>query len=282
LRITDTTAGKTEERYITGNSASTTPTIQVLSAFTFTPATGARYEIIAGRLFMLGAGTTASNIWRSLEVATNTLSTGLTTTNLPATIATDSSIMVLDEQYVPYDCTPGDGMIKGAFVYDTGIEARTALTATASGASTLTGQATLGDSGVAVNEYRNFQIRIVQDTVTPAAVGQRRIIASHTVGPSPVYTTGTAWTTQPSSSAKFVIELPNLLLLRSSGPTTMAMPRLTTARTTLWPVRGQPPTLAWPRLLTLQAVCGRHRLVFAPMLAKTHGNRSAISSEAAQ
>jgi hypothetical protein len=221
LRITDTTAGKTEERYITGNSASTTPTIQVLSAFTFTPATGARYEIIAGRLFMLGAGTTASNIWRSLEVATNTLSTGLTTTNLPATIATDSSIMVLDEQYVPYDCTPGDGMIKGAFVYDTGIEARTALTATASGASTLTGQATNGDSVVTVNEYRNFQIRIVQDTVTPAAVGQRRIIASHTVGPSPVYTTGTAWTTQPSSSAKFVIELPNLLLLRSSGTTTV-------------------------------------------------------------
>jgi hypothetical protein len=74
---------------------------------------------------------------------------------------------------------------------------------------------------VAVNEYRNFQIRIVQDTVTPAAVGQRRIIASHTVGPSPVYTTGTAWTTQPSSSAKFVIELPNLLLLRSSGTTTV-------------------------------------------------------------
>jgi hypothetical protein len=112
-------------------------------------------------------------------------------------------------------------MIKGAFVYDTGIEARTALTATASGASTLTGQATNGDSVVAVNEYRNFQIRIVQDTVTPAAVGQRRIIASHTVGPSPVYTTGTAWTTQPSSSAKFVIELPNLLLLRSSGTTTV-------------------------------------------------------------
>jgi hypothetical protein len=221
LRITDTTAGKTEERYIIGNSASATPAIQVLSPFSFTPATGARYEIIAGRVFMLSAGVMASNAWRSLEVASNTLSTGLSITGLPATVGTDSSIMVLDEQYVPYDCTPGEGMIKGAFVYDTGLETRSALTATASGASTLTGQATNGDSVVAANEFRNFQIRIVQDTVTPAAVGQRRVIASHTAGPSPVYTTGTAWATQPSSSAKYVIELPNLMLVRSTATTTV-------------------------------------------------------------
>ena len=221
LRIIDTTAGKTAERYIVGNTAGTTPTITVLSTFGFTPATGARYEIIGGRVFMLGAAATAANIWRSFEVASNTLSTGLSTTGLPATIGTDSSLMVLDEQYTPYDCSPGDGMIKGAYNYDTGVVSRFALTATASGASSLTGQATLGDAVVAVNEYRNFQIRIVEDTVTPAAVGQRRIIASHTVGPSPVYTLGTAWTTTPSSSAKFVIELPNLILLRSTATTTV-------------------------------------------------------------
>jgi hypothetical protein len=221
LRIIDTVAGKTEERYIDANTAGTTPTIHVISAFSFTPSTGARYEIIAGRVFMLSAGTMAANAWRSLEVASNTLSTGLSITGLPATVGTDSSIMVLDEQYVPYDCTPGEGMIKGAFVYDTGLETRSALTATASGASTLTGQATNGDSLVAANEFRNFQIRIVQDTVTPAAVGQRRVIASHTAGPSPVYTTGTAWATQPSSSAKYVIELPNLMLVRSTATTTV-------------------------------------------------------------
>jgi hypothetical protein len=221
LRIIDTTAGKTEERYIVGNTAGTTPVITVDNAFTFTPATGARYEILSGRVFMLGAGTTASNIWRSFEVATNTLSTGLSTTGLPATIGTDSSLMVLDEQYTPYDCVPGEGMIKGAFTYDTNLVSRKALTATASGASTLTGQATLGDAVVTANEYRNFQIRIVQDTVTPGAVGQRRIIASHTAGASPVYTLGTAWTTQPSSSAKYVIELPNLILARSSATTTV-------------------------------------------------------------
>jgi hypothetical protein len=221
LRIIGFASGKTEERYIIGNSAGTQPAIQVLSAFTFTPALNDRYEIIAGRVFMLSAGVLASNSWRSLEVASNTLSTGLSITNLPATVGTDSSILVLDEQYVPYDCTPGEGMIKGSFVYDTGLETRSALTATASGASTLTGQATNGDSVVAANEFRNFQIRIVQDTVTPAAVGQRRVIASHTAGPSPVYTTGTAWATQPSSSAKYVIELPNLMLVRSTATTTV-------------------------------------------------------------
>lgn len=221
LRITDTTAGKTEERYITGNTLGTTPAIRVHSPFSFTPATGARYEILAGRIFMLGAGTTASNIWRSLEVASNTLSSGLSTTGLPATIATDSAILVLDEQYTPYDMAPGEGMVKGAFLYDSGLVQRYALAATAAGASTLTGQATGGDAVVAANEYRNFQIRIVQDTGTPAAVGQRRVIASHTAGASPVYTVGTAWTTQPSTSAKYVIELPNLILLRSSATTTV-------------------------------------------------------------
>ena len=221
LRIIDPVAGKTEERYIDANTGGTTPTIHVIAPFTFTPSTGARYEIVAGRLFMLGAGAVAANIWRSFEVASNTLSTGLSTTNLPATIATDSDIMVLDEQYTPYDCSPGDGLVKGTYNYDTGLTARYALSATAAGASTLTGQATNGDSIVAANEYRNFQLRIVEDTINPTAVGQRRIIASHTAGPSPVYTTGTAWTVTPSTSAKYVIELPNLLLLRTSATTTV-------------------------------------------------------------
>jgi hypothetical protein len=217
LRITDTTAGRTEERWIVGNTAGTTPTITVEAAFTFTPATGARYEILSGRLFMLSSGTLASNAWRSFEVASNTLSTGLSITNLPAALSTDSSILVLDEQYTPFDMKPGEGMVKGSFTYDTGL---TSLTATAAGASTLTGQATGGDAVVAANEYRNFQIRVVQDTTTPAAVGQRRIIASHTAGASPVYTLGTAWTTQPSASAKYVIELPNLMVLRTTANTT--------------------------------------------------------------
>jgi hypothetical protein len=223
LRIIDNAAGgsgKTVERYITGNTGGTTPTITVLSAFGFTPTTGSRYEIVAGRVAMLSAGTLAATSWRSFEVATNTLAS-MTQTNLPATIGTDSSLMVLDEQYVPYNNSPGDGMIKGAYNYDTGVVARYALTATATAAGTLTGQATLGDAVVLANEYRNFQIRIVEDTTNVTAVGQRRIIASHTAGPSPVYTLGTNWTVTPSATAKYVIELPNLILLRSSATTTV-------------------------------------------------------------
>jgi hypothetical protein len=223
LRIIDNGAGgsgKTAERYITGNTGGTTPTITVLSAFGFTPVSGSRYEIVAGRVAMLSAGTLAATSWRSFEVATNTLAS-MTQTNLPATIGTDSSLMVLDEQYVPYNNSPGDGMIKGAYNYDTGVVARYALTATATAAGTLTGQATLGDAVVLANEYRNFQIRIVEDTTNVTAVGQRRIIASHTAGASPVYTLGTNWTVTPSATAKYVIELPNLILLRSSATTTV-------------------------------------------------------------
>jgi hypothetical protein len=220
LRITDTVAGKTEERFIVANTGGTTPVIQVDNPFTFTPSTGARYEFLSGRVMMLGAGTLAATSWRSFEVATNALAS-LGNTNLPATIGTDSNAIALDEQYTPYNCEPGEGMVKGAFTYDNNVVERKALAATASGASTLTGQATLGDAVVVANEYRNFQIRIVQDLVNPTAVGQRRIIASHTAGPSAVYTLGTAWAVQPSSSAKFVIEQPNLILLRSTATTTV-------------------------------------------------------------
>lgn len=220
IRIIGKASGKTEERYIVGNTAGTTPTITLNAALTFTPALNDQYEILSGRVFMLSAGVLAANAWRSFEVASNTLSTGLSITNLPATVGTDTSLVALDEQYTPYDCVPGEGMIKGAFLYDTNVVARYALEATAAGASSLTGQATLGDAVVAANEYRNFQIRIVQDTVNPTAVGQRGIIASHTAGPSPVYTMGTAWAVAPSSSAKYVIELPNLILGRTTANTT--------------------------------------------------------------
>ena len=220
LRVIDPVAGKTEERYIDANTGGTTPTIHVIAPFSFTPSSGARYEIVAGRLMMLSAGALAATSFRSFEVATNTVAS-MTQTGLPATIGTDSDIMVLDEQYTPYNCSPGDGMVKGTYNYDSGLTSRYALAATAAGASSLTGQATNGDAVVKANEYRNFQIRIVEDTVNTTAVGQRRIIASHTAGPSAVYTLGTAWTVTPSSSAKFVIELPNLLLLRSSATTTV-------------------------------------------------------------
>jgi len=212
VRIIGKVSGKTEERWIVGNTGGTTPTLLLDTPLTFTPALNDSYEILSGRLFMLGAGTLASGSWKSFEVGANTLATR-TQTNLPATITTDFSAIALDELYVPYNRKPGEGFIIGAGTSD----GKGVLVATGIGASSITGEAAAGDFGVLANEYRNFQIRIVEDTGTPTAVGQRRIIASHTAGPSAVYTLGSAWTVNPSATAKFVIEYPNLILLWSSA-----------------------------------------------------------------
>lgn len=217
IRITGQVSGKAEERWIIGNTGGTTPTILIDTALSFTPSAGDTYEILGGRVFMLGAGTLASGSWKSFEVAANTLATKAQT-NLPATISTDFSCIALDELHVPYDRKPGEGFLAGNNTYNGGT--LSCLLATAAGASSLTGQASSGDAAVVANEYRNFQIRVVEDTVTPTAVGQRRIIASHTAGPSAVYTLGAAWAVTPSASAKFVIELPNLIVLWSSATTT--------------------------------------------------------------
>lgn len=217
VRVSGKVSGKVEERMIVANTGGTTPTLDLDAPLTFTPALNDNYEILSGRVFAMSAGVLAAGIFRSFEVGTNAL-LSLATTNMPATISSDSAFTPLDENYVPYDNVPGEGMIKGTFTYDTG---RMALSATAATSTTITGQATLGDVAVTANEYRNFQIRIVADAVTPSAVGQRGIIASHTAGPSAVYTMGVAWAVTPSAMAKYVIEQPNLLLMRSSGATTL-------------------------------------------------------------
>lgn len=185
-------SGKVEERTIVANTAGTTPTLTLDTPLTFTPANGDGYEILSGRLYMLGAGTLAAGIWKHYDIATNSFSGNLATTNLPATISNDASFFGMDEGLVPYNKSAGQGFL--------GV-----LAATGAAATSITGQAAGGDAGVLANEYRNFQIRIVEDTTTPTSVGQRRNITSHTAGASPVYTVP-AWTVTPSATAKFVIE----------------------------------------------------------------------------
>lgn len=196
-------SGKTEERLIIANTSGTAPTIVLDSALTFTPIAGDAYEILSGRVYLLGAGALAAGQWKAYDIATNSMTGNLATTNLPATISTDFSAVCMDELYVPADKNPGDGYFG-------------ALVATGSAATTLTGTVAGADSAVLANEFRNFQIRIVTDTAIPTAVGQRRKITSHTAGVSPVYTVP-AWTVTPSTAATFVIENANEILLWSSA-----------------------------------------------------------------
>lgn len=179
-------SGKTEERIIVGNTSGTTPILTLDSPLSFIPIVGDAYEMLSGRIFHATNGPT----FRYYDVATN-FAVALSAVNLPATVL-DNAFIALDELYVPYDRTPGEGF----FGF---------LTATATGAASLTGQAAGGDATVLANEYRNFQIRIIEDIAIPTAVGQRRNITSHTVGASPVYTVP-AWAVIPSATAKYVIE----------------------------------------------------------------------------
>lgn len=199
-------SGLTEERLMVGNTGGTTPTIYLDSALTFVPANGDRYEILSGRVYLLSAGAIGAATWKYYDIATNSY-TAQSQVNLPATIGTDSCLLSLSESHVPYDRAPGDGFFGN-------------LTATGSGVASLTGQAIGGDIVVLAGEYRNFQIRIVQDVVIPTAVGQRRRITTHTAGPSPVYTV-VAWAVVPSADAIYVIENDSdKILLWSSAVTT--------------------------------------------------------------
>lgn len=207
IRVIDNGAGgsgKTEERIIVANTESTTPTIYLDTPLSFTPVTGSTFEILSGRVYMLSAGTVAAGVWKYFDIALNVFSGNIATTNLPATIATDSSIVSLDELYTPTDKNPGEGYF--------GI-----MTGSASGASSLTG--TLFPANLVADQFRNFQLRIVEDTANPTAVGQRRVISTHTSGASPVFTTSTAWTVTPSATAKFVVENANEILLWVGGQT---------------------------------------------------------------
>ncbi|MCZ7404278.1 MAG: hypothetical protein O8C67_05015 [Candidatus Methanoperedens sp.] len=177
-------SGKTEERIVIANTGNTTtPTLTLDSPLSFIPTAGDRYEFLSGKIIITDNSQNV-NVW---DIMCNTSKFGGVqgSTTFPV-------IIPLDELYVPYDRVPGEGFL--------GI-----LTATGSGAATLTGQSILGDASVLANEYRNFQIRIVTDVGTPTAAGQRRNITSHTAGPSPVYTVP-AWAVTPSVNAVYVIE----------------------------------------------------------------------------
>lgn len=223
ILVANKVTGKCEIRTIVGNTAGTTPTVYIDSAVPFTAAPNASdlYEIRAGRVFMLSAGTLAAGVWKYYDIATNSYSGNLATTNLPATIGSDSNAVALSESYVSNDRKPNEGFVSGGATWDAGSGAisKNCIQATAASSTTLTGSGM--PASLQANEYRNFQVRIVEDTTTPTAVGQRSRIASHTGGATGVFTVA-AFGVTPSAVAKFVVENDDdKILLRSSSSTSV-------------------------------------------------------------
>lgn len=213
--------GRVEERHIIANTTGNLPIVDFDIPLVVIPTGNNRYEMLSGRVMLYSGATAAAGTIRSFDVATSVVSS-LNTTNSP-TGGTDSSFLCLDEAYVPYTNKPGEGMIKGTGWYDMAHVGKRCLVATNSSANGIVGQATSGDAIVSGNEFRNYQIRIVEDTAIPAAVNQRRKIGSHTAGPSPSYLITPNWATTPSTTAKFVIENNNdVLVMNSTTPCILA------------------------------------------------------------
>lgn len=213
-------SGKTESATIVSNTGGATPVVTVSPALTFTPTATSVYEIQSGRVFFLGAGAIGASSWKYYDFATNAIG-ALSQTNLAATIQTDSQLFAFSELYVSNDRSPGDGFIDTNTTYNNGNSK--CCVATASGGTSITSAALANPStpSLFTNEYRNFQVRIVEDTGTPTSVGQRRNITSHTSGNTPVFTVP-VWSVTPSTTAKFVIEQnDDRIAARTSGSTNM-------------------------------------------------------------
>ncbi len=209
-------SGKIEERFIIGNTIGTTPTITLDIPLSFTPASGDTYEMLSGRLYMLGNGTAAAGVWKYFDIATQAISASLGFTNLPGTIGTDSVLLALSECHISNDRMPSTGFVSGSGTYDQNGIVKNCIAATAVTTTSITGSGM--PTNLYANEYTNFQVRIVYDPTNTTSLGQRRIISSHTAGATSVFTISTAWTVTPSTSALFVVENnDDLILLRSSG-----------------------------------------------------------------
>jgi hypothetical protein len=177
-------------------------------ALSFTPAATDHYEIISVVIFILGSGTTAAGWWKSWDIATNSVSGNLSTTNLAAAISTEFCALAMDEMYVPYNVKPGEGLLTGGGTYDGGT--KQCIVGGAADGTSITGSGM--PAALVASEYVNFQARIVEDSGTPTSVGQRRKISANTAGATGKFTVAT-WAVTPSATAKFVIELNNDLML---------------------------------------------------------------------
>lgn len=198
------------EGYLVGASTYDTATL-----------TGTNYKNTKG---CLTATATANNITAATTTGSSTSGTVLTVGTLTAGTIAPGQILtgstVLPNTIILYNINGGSA---------NGSTWAISRSQTVSSAAldcyevSITGQSSAGDAGVLANEFRNYQIRIVEDATTPTSVGQRRRIGFHSAGPSAKYMLTAAWTVTPSSAAKFVIENWEDCLLFPSNNTTTGM-----------------------------------------------------------
>ncbi len=203
-------SGKTEEVTVTANTSGTTPTINFTPALTFTPASGDAYEFLSGKIY----GAQAGGSYKSFDILTAATGT-LSTTNFATT--TDAKGIPLCELYVSNDRNPGDGFIDNGSTYNNTINK--CFTASGGTTTTIIANALTNPStpSLFTNEYRNFQIRVVEDTTNPTNVGARYNITSHTSGNTPTFTVPTMTFAPTANVTKFVLEQNNDRIIVRTG-----------------------------------------------------------------
>ena len=171
IRITSG-PGAGDERTILSNTLGANSVITVSAPFSATITTSSAYLLLTGRYWFFNAGTSAVG-FSYYDRALNTW-TARSVTNLPTAWGTEGRLCQTFSK-------SGEPFASG--------------TATGGATSTLTNTA----KSWAVNQWTNFQIRIVSGT----GAGQVRTIASNT---ATVITVGSAWTTTPDSTSNYAIE----------------------------------------------------------------------------
>lgn len=171
IRLTGGT-GAGQERTIASNTYGANSVLTVSSPWTVTPDATTTYVLITGRWWVFCGNNAATQGFRYYDVATNTWSAALSTTNIP----------------VSFD---GDGKLRstpGGVSFATG-------TATAGAATTLTNSAKTWTT----SQWTNHQVRLTAGT----GAGQVRTIASNT---GTVLTVSASWTITPDATSQYVIE----------------------------------------------------------------------------
>lgn len=186
IRITGGT-GAGQVRTISGNTYGTNSVLTVPTTWTVTPDATSTYLLLTGRFWVFCGSNATTQGFKYYDVATNTWSTALSTTNIPLSYATDARLVA----------TPGG-------------------TSFATGTATSATSVTLVKTGASwtASQWVNYQVRITGGT----GVGQIRSITASDATSVTVAT----WTTTPDATSTFVIEgNDDFLYLHGGGQTAM-------------------------------------------------------------